>query len=92
VTEQSSYTFNKLIKEDGKDASRSNGWKSHCGSFISFSEHKETITQEREKWFLIGGGISFDKSNKVFHIGQIPGNYANYRHEKQSADSLQVKT
>jgi len=48
--------------------------------------------QEREKWFLIGGGISFDKSNEVIHIEQILGNYARYRHEKQNVDSLQVKT
>ncbi len=43
---------------------------------------------EREKWFLIGGGISFDKSNEVIHIEQILGTYANYRHERKPVDSI----
>jgi len=48
-----------------------------------FPSIQKLPTQEREKWFLIGGGISFEKSNEVIHIEQILGNYANYRHEKQ---------
>jgi len=89
--------FNTQNKEyflsgTGKDAGRVDGWKSHCSFFIRFSEHTKAITQEREKWFLIGGGISFDKSNEVIHIEQILGNYANSRHEKQPVESLQVKS
>jgi hypothetical protein len=58
----------------------------------AFPSIQRLPTQEREKWFLIGGGISFDKSNEVIHIEQILGNYANYRHEKQPLDSLHGKT
>ena len=54
----------------------------------AFPSIQKLPKQEREKWFLIGGGISFDKSNEVIHIEQILGNYANYRHEKQPVDSL----
>jgi len=48
-----------------------------------FPSIQKLPTQEREKWFLIGGGISFEKSNEVIHIEQILGNYTNYRHEKR---------
>jgi len=58
----------------------------------AFPSIQKLSTNEREKWFLIGGGISFDKSNDVIHIEQILGNYANYRHEKQTVDSLKMKT
>ena len=58
----------------------------------AFPSIQKLSTNEREKWFLIGGGISFDKSNDVIHIEQILGNYANYRHEKQTVDSLRLKT
>ena len=58
----------------------------------AFPSIQKLPTQEREKWFLIGGGISFDKSNEVIHIEQILGNYTNYRHEKQPVESLQVKS
>ena len=54
----------------------------------AFPSIQKLPIQEREKWFLIGGGISFDKSNEVIHIEQILGNYANYRHERQSVDSI----
>jgi len=57
----------------------------------AFPSIQKLSVQERENWFLIGGGISFDKSNEVIHIEQILGNYANYRHEKQAVDSLKVK-
>ena len=88
--------FNTQNKEyflsgTGKDAGRVDGWKSHCSSIIRFSEHTKAITQEREKWFLIGGGISFEKSNEVIHIEQILGNYTRYMHEKKPIDSFQEK-
>jgi hypothetical protein len=51
----------------------------------AFPSIQKLPRQEREKWFLIGGGFSFDKSNEVIHIEQILGNYDNYRHEKQAA-------
>ena len=51
----------------------------------AFPSIQKLPRQEREKWFLIGGGISFDKSNEVIHIEQILGNFDNYRHENQAA-------
>jgi len=54
----------------------------------AFPSIQKLSKQEREKWFLIGGGISFDKSNEVIHIEQILGNYDNYRHEKQPVDAM----
>ena len=54
----------------------------------AFPSIQKLSKQEREKWFLIGGGISFDRSNEVIHIEQILGNYAIYTHEKKPVDSL----
>jgi len=51
----------------------------------AFPSIQKLPRREREKWFLIGGGISFDKSNEVIHIEQILGNFDNYRHENQAA-------
>jgi hypothetical protein len=48
----------------------------------AFPSIKKLPKQEREHWFIIGGGISFDKSTEVIHIEQILGNYSNYAHEK----------
>ena len=58
----------------------------------AFPSIQKLPTQERQNWFLIGGGISYDKSNEVIHIEQILGNYENYRHEKQTVDPLKGKT
>ncbi len=49
----------------------------------AFPSIKKLPKQEREHWFIIGGGISFDKSPEVIHIEQILGNYANYVHESK---------
>jgi len=57
----------------------------------AFPSIQKLPTQEREKWFLIGGGISFEKSNEVIHIEQILGNYTRYMHEKKPIDSFQEK-
>jgi len=57
----------------------------------AFPSIQKLPTQEREKWLLIGGVISFDKSNEVIHIEQILGNYNRYMHEKKPVDSLQEK-
>ena len=54
----------------------------------AFPSIQKLSKQEREKWFLIGGGISFDRSNEVIHIEQILGNFDNYRHEKQPVNSI----
>ena len=50
----------------------------------AFPSIKKLPKQERESWFIIGGGITFDKSDEVIHIEQILGNYSNYSHEKLS--------
>ena len=57
----------------------------------AFPSIQKLPTQEREKWFLIGGGISFDKSNEGFHIEQILGNYFNYRHEKDTVNAYKIE-
>ena len=36
--------------------------------------------KERSKWYLIGGGITWDACPEFIHIEQILGNYANYKH------------
>jgi len=48
----------------------------------AFPSIKKLPKQDRENWFIIGGGISFDKSTEVIHIEQILGNFVNYAHEK----------
>ncbi len=47
----------------------------------AFPSIKKLPKQDRENWFIIGGGISFDKSTEVIHIEQILGNFINYAHE-----------
>ena len=31
--------------------------------------------KEREKWYLMGGGVTWDACSEVIHIEQILGNY-----------------
>jgi hypothetical protein len=46
----------------------------------SFPSIKKVPVKERSKWYLIGGGVTWDTCPEVIHIEQILGNYANYRH------------
>ena len=48
----------------------------------AFPSIKKLPQKERDKWFIIGGGLSFEHSNEVLHIEQILGNYANYEHDQ----------
>ena len=46
----------------------------------AFPSIKKVPVKERSKWYLIGGGITWDACPEVIHIEQILGNYANYKH------------
>ncbi|MBI4645877.1 MAG: hypothetical protein HY738_04590 [Bacteroidia bacterium] len=48
---------------------------------IKFPSIKRLNTIQRQKWFLLGNGFSFDDCNEVYHIEQILGNFQNYNHE-----------
>lgn len=47
----------------------------------SFPSIKKVPVKERSKWYLIGGGVTWDTCPEVIHIEQILGNYANYKHD-----------
>ena len=47
----------------------------------AFPSIKKVPVKERENWYLIGGGVTWDSCPEVIHIEQILGNYANYAHE-----------
>ncbi len=47
----------------------------------SFPSVKKVPVKDRSKWYLIGGGVTWDTCPEVIHIEQILGNYANYKHE-----------
>lgn len=42
---------------------------------------KRLSVKERENWYLMGGGVTWDSCPEVIHIEQIFGNYQNYAHE-----------
>lgn len=46
-----------------------------------FPSIKKLTPAQRKKWYLFGNGFSFDDSNEVYHLEQILGNFANYKHE-----------
>jgi hypothetical protein len=43
---------------------------------------KHVPVNERNKWFLTAGGVSWDDCPEVIHVEQLLGNYTRYRHEK----------
>jgi hypothetical protein len=47
----------------------------------AFPSLKKVPTKERNNWYLIGGGVTWDSCPEVIHIEQILGNYQNYAHE-----------
>ena len=49
----------------------------------AFPSLKRVKLKEREHWYLIGGGVTWDTCPEVIHIEQILGNYANYMHEAE---------
>ena len=48
----------------------------------AFPSLKRMPAKERENWYLMGGGVTWDACSEVIHIEQILGNYQNYAHEK----------
>jgi hypothetical protein len=47
----------------------------------SFPSIKKLNLLQRQKWYMLGNGFSFDDSPEVYGIEQILGNYKNYSHE-----------
>ena len=47
----------------------------------AFPSLKKVPDKEREHWYLMGGGVTWDSCSEVIHIEQILGNYQNYAHE-----------
>lgn len=47
----------------------------------AFPSLKKVPVKERENWYLMGGGVTWDSCPEVIHIEQILGNYKNYAHE-----------
>ena len=48
----------------------------------AFPSLKKVPAKERENWYLMGGGVTWDACSEVIHIEQILGNYQNYAHEQ----------
>ncbi len=38
--------------------------------------------KERQNWYIVGNGFTWDMCPEVIHIEQVLGNYRNYAHEK----------
>ena len=64
-----------VLREDGRQV---------IVPISAFPSIKKVPTSERSKWYLTGGGFTWDTCPEVIHIEQILGNYSNYRHEVQS--------
>ena len=47
----------------------------------AFPSLKRVPAKEREHWYLMGGGVTWDSCSEVIHIEQILGNYQNFSHE-----------
>lgn len=47
----------------------------------AFPSIKKVPVKERNKWYLTGGGVTWDSCSEVIHIEQFLGNYSNYAHE-----------
>jgi len=48
----------------------------------AFPSIKKVPVSERNKWYLTGGGFTWDSCPEVIHIEQILGNFDAYKHEK----------
>ena len=49
----------------------------------AFPSMKKVPVKERPRWYLMGGGVTWDSCPEVIHIEQILGNYINYAHESE---------
>ena len=50
----------------------------------AFPSLKRVPTKERDNWYLMGGGVTWDSCPEVIHIEQILGNFQNYAHETEN--------
>jgi len=46
-----------------------------------FPSIKKVPENQRKKWYLMGGGVTWDSCPEVIHIEQLLGNYKKYAHE-----------
>lgn len=46
-----------------------------------FPSIKKLSLKDRQNWYKMDNGFSFEKCSEVIHIEQILGNFQNYRHE-----------
>ncbi len=46
----------------------------------AFPSIKKVPLNQRNKWYLVGGGVTWDACPEVIHIEQILGNYQKYKH------------
>lgn len=47
----------------------------------AFPSLKKVPLKERDQWYLMGGGVTWDSCPEIIHIEQILGDYAKYAHE-----------
>ena len=46
----------------------------------AFPSIKKVPVNERKRYYLTAGGVTWDSCPEVIHIEQILGNYKNYKH------------
>jgi len=47
----------------------------------AFPSIKKIPVNQRKKWYLIGGGVTWDTCSEIVHVEQFLGNYTLYSHE-----------
>ncbi|MCL2328080.1 MAG: DUF2442 domain-containing protein [Bacteroidetes bacterium] len=47
----------------------------------AFPSIKKVPQKERSKWYLMGGGVTWDTCPEIIHIEQMLGNFQKYAHE-----------
>ena len=48
----------------------------------AFPSIKKVPVNERNNWYLTGGGFTWDSCPEVIHIEQVLGNFQRYSHER----------
>jgi hypothetical protein len=49
----------------------------------AFPSIKKVPVNQRNKWYIMGNGITWDTCPEVIHIEQLLGNYKKYAHETE---------
>ena len=57
-----------------------------------FPSIKKLSLKDRQNWYKIDNGFSFEKCSEVIHIEQILGNFQNYRHESDTNPETDSET